>query len=246
MKALILANGEGERLRPLTEKMQKAMVPINGKPAMQIIIEHLKQSGVTDFILAVGIKKEQVIDYFKDGKDFGVKIEYSINQVPQGTAGELSAAKKFLNNEEDFLVYYGDSLTNINFNDFYKFHKSNSGIITSPVMKEIYVESGIYLCENNTALSFTEKPFLNDLVKLEGVFSNVPIFLMSNKVWQSPGIMYGNDINIHVVPEIVKSGEFKIFFQPGLWHLDIGNLKKYKAACLAYEKNEQSKLRKLA
>ena len=77
MKTLILAAGEGKRLRPLTETYPKPMLLIAGKPTLQHVIENLKLAGLTDIIIVVGFLKEQVMDYFGTGYDFGVKIKYA-------------------------------------------------------------------------------------------------------------------------------------------------------------------------
>ncbi len=246
MKTIILANGEGERLKPITEKLSKVMIPIANKPLLQHIIEHLASYGFNKIVLAVGVKKEQIIDYFKDGSAFNVRIEYSISDKPLGTAGEVANAIAFLKDEDDFMVYYGDTLTNLNLKDFYNFHKSSNSAITGPGMKEVYTESGIYVCSSDGSVkSFHEKPFINDLTPLPNIFSNVPIYLASKQVLQNQNIAIGKDF-ADVVSDFIKTNQVSVFYQQGLWHLDIGNLKKYKAACRAYEQCTQSLLRKLA
>ena len=91
-----------------------------------------------------------------------------------------------------------------------------------------------------------EKPFVNDLVPLPGVFSNVPIYWINRRIWESPEVALGNDFNADVVPPLVADGQVMVYVQEGLWHLDIGDLKKYHAICSAYDAGTQAKLRKLA
>ncbi len=250
MKTLILANGKGERLRPLTEATPKSMLKVNNKPILLHIIEHLKKYNFTEIIIAAGYKKEQIITYFKDGSEFGVNIKYSISEQDQQTAGEIAKAKDMLKGEE-FLLYYGDALTNLNLTDFYNFHKQSNEqsntIITTPAMKEIFTESGIYVCDNTGIVkSFHEKPFINDIIELPGIFSNVPIYFLSKDIWESKNIFFGADFNKNVMPEFAEKNQVKIFYQQDSWHLDVGNLKKYKEICKAYEKGTQAELRKLA
>jgi UDP-N-acetylglucosamine diphosphorylase/glucosamine-1-phosphate N-acetyltransferase len=106
MKAVILAAGEGKRLRPFTETMPKVMLPIANKPILEHVFNALKNSGITEIILVVGYKKEVIMDNFKDYKE--MKITYVLQDKQLGTAHALSKAKKYINNS--FIVVPGDNI----------------------------------------------------------------------------------------------------------------------------------------
>lgn len=114
MQAVILAGGLATRLRPLTETIPKSMVLINNKPFLQYQLELLKNNGITDVVLCVGYLHEQIENYLRNGKTFGMNIEYSKEGGNLlGTAGALKNASDFL--QEKFFVIYGDSYVFLNF-----------------------------------------------------------------------------------------------------------------------------------
>src|SRR5487761_548032 len=107
MQAVILAGGLGTRLRPLTEKVPKPMIQVNGKPFLEYEIELLKKNGVLDFVLCVGYRANVIQDHFGDGKKFGVRVSYSFEgEELLGPAGALKNAERHL--EDNFIVTYGD------------------------------------------------------------------------------------------------------------------------------------------
>lgn len=106
MKAVILAAGEGKRLRPFTETMPKVMLPVGNKPLLEHVLDAVKNTGVVEVVLVVGYKKEVIMDYFKDYK--GIKISYVTQEKQLGTAHALLQAKKHVNNS--FIVLSGDNI----------------------------------------------------------------------------------------------------------------------------------------
>ncbi len=107
-QALILAAGEGQRLRPFTVDKPKGMLPIAGKPILQYVIEALVQNGVRDIVLVVGYHKKQIYDHFGSGESLGVEITYVTQSSQLGTAHSLAQAKEAA--KDDFLVLSGDNL----------------------------------------------------------------------------------------------------------------------------------------
>src|SRR5205807_7689630 len=121
MKAVVMAGGEGSRLRPLTIRRTKPMVPIAGKPVMEHILNLLKRHGITEVIVTVQYLASNIEDYFGNGSQFGMRITYSREDVPLGTAGSVKNAEDQLT--EPFLVISGDAFTDYNLTDIIRFHK---------------------------------------------------------------------------------------------------------------------------
>jgi len=106
LKAVILAAGEGNRMRPLTYTRPKVMLPIANKPILEHLMLAAREAGVTEFILVVGYRDEQVRDYFGDGEEWGVKVEYCSQKKQMGTADALRMAEGMVG--ESFLIMNGD------------------------------------------------------------------------------------------------------------------------------------------
>ena len=117
MKAVLLAAGKGERLKPLTENLPKVMISINGKPILEYHIEMLANAGTTDVFINLHHLPEKIMEYFKDGKKWGLKIQYSYEPEILGTAGAVKKLEKELR-PGPFLVIYGDNFLKINYRDF--------------------------------------------------------------------------------------------------------------------------------
>ena len=115
-------------------------------------------------------------------------------------------------------------------------------------MREIWTNSGVYVVsEDGKAERFVEKPFINDLTGFTArILSNVPVYWLSSEIWNHPNVTIGKDFNADVVEDLVPKGKVAVYEQKGLWHLDIGDIKKYEAACKAYRHGTQQELRKLA
>ena len=109
MKAVILAAGEGKRLRPFTMSRPKGMIAVGNRPILEYIVEALLSNGVKDIIMVVGYRRDTIMLHFQDGKKYGASIEYVIQEKPLGTAHALSLAGPRLNGE-DFLIVAGDNL----------------------------------------------------------------------------------------------------------------------------------------
>ncbi len=112
MKAIILAAGEGLRCRPLTLTRSKVMLPVANKPLLEHIINAVVENDIEEVILVVGYQKERIMDYFGNGSEFGVKIDYIFQEAQLGTAHAVKLAKRYV--DGDFLVLNGDNLVDRN------------------------------------------------------------------------------------------------------------------------------------
>ncbi|HYR47368.1 MAG TPA: nucleotidyltransferase family protein, partial [Candidatus Polarisedimenticolia bacterium] len=111
MKAVVMAGGEGSRLRPLTSRQPKPLVPVAGRPIMEHILLHLRRHQMRDVIATVQYLGASIRNYFGDGSEQGVALTYSVEDSPLGTAGSVMLARQQLN--EPFLVISGDALTDV-------------------------------------------------------------------------------------------------------------------------------------
>ena len=123
MKAVIMAGGEGTRLRPLSLGSPKPMTPLFDKPVMEHIIALLKVHGITDLCVTLQYMPQSVIDYFGDGEELGVKLTYFVEETPLGTAGSVKNCMSYLG-EEDFLVISGDAVCDLDLSAAIGFHRT--------------------------------------------------------------------------------------------------------------------------
>lgn len=154
----IMAGGFGTRLRPLTDKCPKPMLPVGGKPLLETIVLSLKEQGFYKFYISTHYLPEIIREHFGNGEKFDVQIQYVHENDPLGTGGALSLLPK----EEiklPFVVINGDVLTNMNFGKLLDFHEKNQSIATMCVREFQYqIPYGVVNSEDNVIQSMTEKP----------------------------------------------------------------------------------------
>ncbi|HEY8421859.1 MAG TPA: NDP-sugar synthase [Thermoclostridium sp.] len=128
MKALFLAGGFGNRLRPITNYLPKPMVPVMGKPLLERNIERLKKHCIDEIVLSTCYKPKEIKNYFGDGRRWKVKISYISEDTPLGTAGAIKNAERFFN--ESFLVFNSDIVSDIDISDMIRFHRERGALAT--------------------------------------------------------------------------------------------------------------------
>ena len=193
MKAVILAGGLGTRLRPLTNKKPKPMLPLGKKPLLEHLIKWIKKNGVKDIVLCVSYLHETIEKYFEDGSKFGVNIEYAISKKPLATAGQLKTAQKFI--DDVFVCVYGDSLFDFNLRKMITQHKKKKSFVTMSLCEhKTSIKYGVIDTKNNgRVLTWNEKPEIKSKITM-GCYvmeSTVLNFIPKNKSYGMDGVIKG-------------------------------------------------------
>ena len=227
MKAVVMAGGEGTRLRPLTSNQPKPMVPIVGKPCMEHIVELLRGYGFDDVIVTVAFLPQAIRSYFGDGEGIGVNIEYSVEESPLGTAGSVRLAGDKL--DETFLVISGDALCDFDLGKLVEFHKDKGAAVTIGLKSvENPLEFGIVVTDEDGRIErFLEKPSWGQ------VFSdtiNTGVYVLEPEVLAHVPTDRPYDFSKELFPLLLEMGR-PLYGMPmeGYWQ-DIGNLDQYRQA----------------
>ena len=173
MQAVVLAGGFGKRLAPLTSEVPKPLLPVGGRPILVRQIEWLRRFGVTDVVLAVGYLRHKVFEALGDGRGFGVRIFYSVEEEPLGTAGAIRNAEPFMR-DDVFIVLNGDVLTNLDLNRLVEALGDADGAIALVPLRSPY---GIVEFDRDGRITrFREKPLL------EGFYINAGVYAFRREV----------------------------------------------------------------
>jgi mannose-1-phosphate guanylyltransferase len=224
MKAVILVGGEATRLRPLTCNTPKIMVPVLNRPFFEHLVDYLKEHNITDIILAVGESLEQIQNYFGDGSKLGVRIAYSVEDFPMGTAGAVKNAERFL--DDAFIVFNGDVFTDIDLRVMMRLHRKNKAIaslaLTSVDDPTIY---GVVETDSQGKVKrFIEKPSWD---KVTTNMINAGIYILEPDIlsYVTPNAfsMFEHD----VFPPLLEKGQAIYGYPFQDYWIDIGTPDKY-------------------
>ena len=173
---IILAGGEGKRLRPFTEHTPKPMIDIFDKPLIEHMIRILEKKGIKRIILAIGYKAGKITEYFdKKKNEFSAKIEYSIEKTPLGTGGAIRLALSKCTDQKDVLVINGDSIFIADLKKMYDSHKKNNALVTIGVtIIDDISASGAVKLSGHVITEFIEKP----MIKKRGII-NAGVYLVN-------------------------------------------------------------------
>jgi len=220
-----MVGGLGTRLRPLTENTPKPMLKVGSKPILQTIVGKFADCGYTNIVMCVNYKSHIIQDYFGDGSEFGVNIEYILEEQRMGTAGALSLLKE--KPTEPFFVMNGDLLTNLDFEKMLDFHEVYDAKATMCVREyDIEVPYGVVNVTNENITSIEEKPIHNFFVNA-GIYILDPDcidLIPRDGFYDMPSLF----------EKMITNNNKTISFPLQEYWLDIGRIADYERANLEY------------
>ena len=225
-KVILMVGGLGTRLRPLTKDTPKPMLKVGNKPILQTIVEKFAEYGFVNITMCVNFNASIIRDYFSDGKEFGVNIDYILEQKRMGTAGALSLLKE--RPSEPFFVMNGDLLTNVNFEHIFNYHMLHKATATMCVREYDYeVPYGVVKMNDNKIIEIVEKPVQRFFVSA-GIYMFSPEifdFIPQNEFYDMPTLF----------EELIKLSKNIVSFPIREYWLDIGRIEEYQRANEEYK-----------
>ncbi|MFX0209900.1 MAG: nucleotidyltransferase family protein [Candidatus Hodarchaeota archaeon] len=227
---VVLAGGEGRRLRPLSYYFQKCMIPIgcHQKPLLEYILFHLRRHGIFNVKLLVGYKHEQIENYFNDGSSFGVRIEYFIDDPSFGGSGGAllnAVARNAFLDTDVLLVYYGDILSNIDLSEMVRQHVESGSVATLALTNGFEVPVGVADVKGRDVIGWVEKPRIN-------IYAGIGVVALSTAALgalkELAVGMKKLDLMGDLIPFLIGRGEMvQAYITDAFWY-DVGSLEKYE------------------
>ncbi|PIS31644.1 nucleotidyl transferase [Candidatus Saganbacteria bacterium CG08_land_8_20_14_0_20_45_16] len=236
MKAVIIAGGKGTRLRPLTNDLPKSIVPVINRPFIIHQIELLATHGIDEIIINLHYLSQEIKKVLGDGRKWGVKIDYSIESSPLGTAGAVKNAEEFFDSGP-LIIFNGDVLTDLNISKLLNFHQQKQAAVTLTLTEvDDPTPFGLVLVdEQQKVKSFVEKPGWN-LVTARTI--NAGTYVVDPKIFDlvPKGVPFSFERELF--PRLLKEAWPIFGFASSAYWLDIGNPQKYKEAHQAILRGE--------
>lgn len=233
MKTVIMAGGKGTRISSVAKDIPKPMIKIGDKPVLEREIECLRDQGFTDIIITVSHLGKIIMDHFGDGSKYGVDIEYYFEREPLGNAGALFKIRDKLT--EDFFLLNADSLFNVDFNRFLKFHKEHGGLVTLFTHPNSHpYDSGLIVtdssgCVTDWLTKEDKRPqFYNNRV-------NAGLHIISPELLEKEFDTEKIDLDRQLLKPLANTG--KMFaYQSSEYVKDMGTPERYRSVCEDYKK----------
>lgn len=227
MRGMILAAGEGRRLRPLTNHMPKPMLPIAGRPLLEHTLTYLRDCGVDDLAINLHHLPQAVTGYFGDGSQWGVSLRYSIEEQLLGSAGGVKRLQSFFT--ETFLVYYGDIFTRVDLRPMIDLHRRSGALATMGLyhVPDPWNRGIVELAADQTIARFVEKPPRHEVFS---DLANAGIYVLEPDVidWIPANRMY--DFGHDVFPDLLRKNAKVVGYALEGALIDIGLPEKYAEA----------------
>lgn len=229
MKVVIIAGGQGTRIASVNSEIPKAMIPINGKPIIEYLVELAKRYGFHDFLFIIGYLGDQIESYFQDGSQWGVHINYFHETTPLGTAGALGLLRDQLT--EDFFVFYGDTVMDFDMLHMLSYHRANQADATLFLHPNDhpYDSDIVDIDAQGKVRGFHHKPHPDGFVAHNMV--NAALFIFSPKILTviEPGVKC--HIEKHVLPRCITGGMNLYGYVSAEYIKDMGTPDRYYAVC---------------
>jgi len=228
MKAVVMAGGEGSRLRPLTSRRPKPLAPIVNKPVMEHILDLLRRHGITEVVATLHYLADEIESYFGDGSAFGVSLRYVVEDTPLGTAGAVKLAESMLR-DDSFLIISGDALTDMDLSAMLQHHRSTNADATIALQRVTNpLEYGVVVTDERARITrFLEKPSWGE------IFSdtiNTGIYALEPSIFDYMEAGRSYDFSKDLFPRMLHEGKsLQGFITQDYW-TDIGNLQQYQQA----------------
>jgi mannose-1-phosphate guanylyltransferase / phosphomannomutase len=228
VKAVVMAGGEGSRLRPLTSSRPKPLAPVANKPVMHHIVDLLRRHGITDIIATLHYLADEIENYFGDGSEMGVSMRYVVEDTPLGTAGAVKLAQEFLDGER-FVIISGDALTDMDLGALVRFHERNAAKGTIALQRVANpLEFGVVVTDDASRITrFLEKPSWGE------VFSdtiNTGIYVLEPEIFEYMEAGKNYDFSKDIFPFMLRDGKPLFGYVATDYWSDIGNLQQYQQA----------------
>lgn len=232
MKVVIMAGGKGTRISSVASDIPKPMIKIDGKPVLEREIECLRSQGFTDIIITVSHLGNIIMDYFKDGSDFGVSIEYFFEKEPLGNAGALYQIKDKLT--EDFLLLNADAIFDVDFNRFVDYHRQKGGLVTLFTHPNSHpYDSGLIIAdESGSVLKWLAKE--DERPKYYRNRVNAGLHVISPKVLEKNIDTPKIDLDRQLLKPLAGTGQMFVYDSPE-YVKDMGTPERYKSVCDDYQ-----------
>lgn len=227
MQAVLVAGGKGKRLQPYTLTIPKPLIPIGNEPIMEVIIRQLLKCGFNKIHVCIGYMGELIQSYFGNGSKYNISITYSHETKPLGTVGPIALVDSL---EDHFIVMNGDTLCDINYENFLNLHaKSGSPLTIATYAKKVKIELGVMEFDSDNKLkAYIEKPTLpyNVSTGIYAMSREILSFIPKNEYFDFPTL-----VKLLLEKKIgVQTIEHK-----GVWH-DLGSIESFESALEDYNK----------